>query len=218
MSLIADMRRLVLLVILGAISTSQAVPPTAETFKQEVEAGVEEIFVFRTTRTKRTTGPTLACESAPLSSAAEDYYELWSLQLRTSDARVVETHHSAVGGFTACFAAPVKGQPLQMHAIGTLANIAWAGTGQCDPVKSQPPIPTVISFNCVLNLSSLPDSYAGGFLVSSTVAPNLGKGADPAEHVPGYLSTSVITMRLWHKPPVGESAAPDSAASKQAEG
>jgi hypothetical protein len=211
MSLTTGVRGLFLVAALGAIPVSQAVAPTAETFRQEVEAGVEEIFVFRTTRTRRTTGPTPACEPAPFPSAAEDYYDLWSIQLRTSDARVVETHESAVGGFTACFAAPVPGQPLQMYAIGTLASIPWTGTGQCDPVKSQPPIRTVISFNCVLNLISLPERYAGGFFVSSTVAANLGRGADPAEHVPGYLSTSVVTVRLWHKPPAEGSASPSAA-------
>ncbi|HEY8508566.1 MAG TPA: hypothetical protein VIL32_09430 [Steroidobacteraceae bacterium] len=214
MNLTTGLRRLVLVATLGAIPLSQAASPTAETFRQEVEAGVEEIFVFRTTRTKRTPGPTPACESAPFPSAAEDHYDLWSIQMRTSDARVIETHNSAVGGFTACFAAPVQGQPLQMHAIGTIAEIPWTGTGQCTPVQSQPPVRTVVAFNCVLNLTSLPESYAGGFLVSSTAAPNLGKGADPAEHVPGYLSTSVVTARFWRKPPAEGNAASAEAAVK----
>jgi hypothetical protein len=204
MSQARGMRDLFLVVALGAIPVGQATAPTAESFKQEVKSGVEEIFVFRTTRSKRTTGPTPACESAPFPSAAEDFYDLWSIQLRASDSRVVETHKNAVGSFIACFGAPVQGQPLLMHAAGTVAKISWTGTGQCDPVKSQPPIRTVVSFNCVLNLTSLPEGYAGGFLVSSTVAPNLGKGADPAEHVPGYLSTSVVTVRLWRRPATGE--------------
>ncbi len=191
-----------MLVVAGWIGASMAHPaPKAATFKEEVNAGTEEIFVFRTTRTQRTAGPTPACESAPFPSANEDSYDLWSLKLRTSDARLAATHEIAVGKFTACFGQGVPGQPLPMYATGTLARIPWIGTGECNPLKAQPPVHTVIAFNCTLNLSGLPEGYTGGFLVSSTLAPFLGKGADPTAHVPGYLSTSVVTVRLWRKPP-----------------
>jgi hypothetical protein len=63
----------------------------------------------------------------------------------------------------------------------------------------QPPIRTALAFTCRLDLSGLPESYAGGFLVSSTLAPLLGANQPPDAHVPGYLSTSVVTVRLWKK-------------------
>jgi hypothetical protein len=42
-----------------------------------------------------------------------------------------------------------------------------------------------------------PPGYSGGFAVSSTMAPFLDKDQPPTAHVPGYLSTSVVTVRLW---------------------
>ncbi len=188
-------------VVIGLLGLAVAnAAPDAATFKQEVKAGVEEIFIFRTTRARRTEGQTPACASAPFTSANEDFYDLWSVKLQTKDARIVATHEKPVGGFTACFSKAVPGQPLQMSATGAVARLSWAGSGECTGLKSQPPVHTVIAFNCVLNVSGVPDAYAGGFLVSSTLATFLGKGADPTAHVPGYLSTSVVTMRLWRKP------------------
>jgi hypothetical protein len=181
--------------LVGGVSAAEP-----ERFKQEIKAGVEEIFVFRTTRARRTSGPTAACSSAPFPSVNEDFYDLWSVKLRASDARIDSTHESSVGGFTACFGQGVPGQPLPMYAIGNLAHIAWTAVGQCNLVKSQPSVHTVVAFNCELDLSGLPQGYSGGFLVSSTLAPALGKDADPTASVPGYLSSSVVTARLWRSP------------------
>lgn len=175
--------------------------PKDSAYKEEVRAGVEEIYVFRTTRTQHQSGATRACEVAPFPSANEDYYGLWSIELRASDSRVVKTHKRTVGGFTACLGQLTRDHPLQMYATGTVARIPWVGVGECEVLKSQPPVRTAIAFTCRLNLSGLPEAYAGGFLVSSTLAPFLGKNQGATAHVPGYLSTSVVTLRLWKKLP-----------------
>lgn len=171
------------------------------TYKDEVRAGAEEIYVARTTRTQHKPGATPACAAAPFPSANEDYYELWSLEVRAKDGRVVDTHKSAVGGFTACLGQLVVGHPVPMYATGTIAHIPWIGVGECSVVKSQPPVKTVIAFHCLLDLSALPDVYTGGFLVSSTLSPFISRDQPATAHVPGYLSTSMIVIRLWRKPP-----------------
>jgi hypothetical protein len=173
---------------------------TQSSYKEEVRAGLEEIFVFRTTRTQHQSGKTPACAAAPFESASEDYYDLWSIELRSNDARVVDTHQKEVGGFTACFSRLVQNNPLLMYARGKTAGISWAGAGECVALNSQPPVRTVVAFTCRLNLTSLPAAYSGGFLVSSTLAPFLPHSQDPRAHVPGYLSTSIVTMRVWKKP------------------
>jgi len=165
----------------------------------EVGGGAEEIYVFRTTRTRHVRGPTEVCAPAPFASANEDYYELWSIKLRSRDSRLVNARQSVVGGFTACLGQLAVGQPLPMYAMGTVADIPWTGVGECLPLKSQPPVRTAIAFTCRLDLAGLPSGYAGGFLVSSTLAPALGGNPPAAAHVPGYLSTSVVSMRLWTK-------------------
>lgn len=191
-----------LLVILGLPwATATQAGPTQSTYKQEVRAGAEEIYVFRTTRTLHKPGATPACAAAPFPSANEDYYDLWSIELRASDSRIVNTHKKAVGGFTACMGQLAQGSPVQMYATGNLAHIPWVGVGECVVLKSQPPVRTAVAFNCRLDLSGLPEAYAGGFLASSTLAPFLGKNQPPTAHVPGYLSTSVVILRLWKEVP-----------------
>ena len=173
--------------------------PSAATPGSELGGSAEEIYVFRTTRTRHVRGPTAACAPAPFASANEDYYELWSIELRSRDSRLVDARRSAVGGFTACLGQLAAGQPVPMYAMGTLAEIPWTGVGECMPAKSQPPIRTAIAFTCRLDLNGLPPKYAGGFLVSSTLAPALGANQPANAHVPGYLSTSIVSVRLWKK-------------------
>ena len=169
-------------------------------YKDEVAAGLEEIFVFRTSRTRHTAGQTSACSAAPFSSTNEDFYQLWSIQTHAADSRVVNTHVRNVGGFTACLGQLARDQPLQMYATGTVDQIPWIGVGECLALMSQPPVRTAIAFTCHLNLSGLPERYTGGFLTSSTLAPFLGKDQPPTAYIPGYLSTSVATVRLWKRP------------------
>jgi hypothetical protein len=174
--------------------------PVQSPYEEEVRAGVEQIYVFRTTRTRHESGATPACASAPFASVNEDYYSLWSLELRANDSKVDKTHEREVGGFTACFGPLARGQPLQMYALGRIARIPWKGAGECLALESQPPVKTAIAFSCRLNLSGLPADYSGGFAVSSTLAPSLGRNQPPTAHVPGYLSTSIVVLRLWKRP------------------
>ena len=183
-------------------ASGQTSAPQA-TYKDEVRAGAEEIYVARTTRTQHKSGATPACVAAPFPSMNEDYYDLWSIGVRARDSRIVDTHKCAVGGFTACFGQLAQGKPVAMYAIGTVAHIPWTGAGECVYVKSQPPVKTAVAFHCLLDLSGLPEAYAGGFGVSSTLQPFL-KDQPPTAHVRGYLSTSVLTMRLWRKPVEGK--------------
>jgi hypothetical protein len=157
----------------------------------------EEVYVFRTTRTERTRGTTPACAAARFESVAEDHYTLWSIATGHATARVKTADVASVGEFRACFAAATPGRPFGMSAFGAVAGIAWSGYGECTPVVSQPPESTVRAFTCNLTIEGLPEGYDGGWLTSSTVAPVLGASAPADAHVPGYLSTSIVTLRLW---------------------
>jgi len=190
----------VLVACLASTQSARAAD-SADAFKQEVSAGLEEIFVFRTIRSEQQQGATPDCAAAPFTSTREDTYDLWSIELRASDSRVVATHRKPVGSFRACFTKLEQGKPLDMYAMGTVGKVSWIGTGECLITQAQPPVRTVLALNCALNLSGLPQGYAGGFATSSTVAPLLGRDAAPSAHVPGYLSTSVVTLRFWKTAP-----------------
>ncbi len=184
------------LLALTAAHAAQAPSP----YVQEVRAGLEEIYAFRTTRTEHHSGTTAACASAPFHPVNTDYYESWSIGLRSTSSRVIDTHEREVGGFTACFGPLTRDQPLQMFATGSVAHIPWTGVGECLPLPSRPPVQTLLAFTCNLRLSGLPPAYTGGFGVSSTLAPFISRAQPATAHVPGYLSTSVVVIRLWRKP------------------
>jgi hypothetical protein len=196
------MRSALLPLVLCALSATPSAPGQSSTrspFRDEIRAGVEEIYVFRTTRTAQTRGATPACANAPFTSTNEQDFDLWSIDVRAADSRVTNAHRTGVGSFAACFTAPTQDHSVQMYAAGTVVRIPWVGAGECIVPKAQPPVHTVAMYTCRLDLSGLPDKYASGFLVSSTLATLL-RDQPATAHVPGYISTSIVTMRLWKKP------------------
>jgi hypothetical protein len=198
--LIKIMRNLLWAVVAFFACVGQANASGEESeYRHEVKAGIEEIYVFRTTRTDQKRGATPACAAAPFVSVNEQDFHLWSVDVRGADGRVVNAHKSGIGAFTACFTVPAQDHSLQMYATGSVANIPWIGMGECIVPKAQPPVRTLAEYTCRLDLSGLPDSYSGGFGVSSTLATLL-RDKPPTAHVPGYVSTSIVVIRLWKKP------------------
>jgi len=189
---------LAVVALLAGVGQASANDQQSE-YKNEVKAGIEEIYVFRTTRTDQKRGPTPACAAAPFASDNEQDFDLWSIDVRRADSRVVNTHKGGVGAFTACFTAPAQDHSLQMYATGTVARIPWIGVGECIVPKAQPPVRTVAEYTCRLDLRGLPEKYSGGFGVSTTLATLL-RDQPPTAHVPGYVSTSIVVIRLWKKP------------------
>ena len=66
----------------GCAFSPQQTRPTEAAYVTEVSAGLEEIYVTRTTRTQYMSGATPACAAAPFSSASEPHYDTWSVSLR----------------------------------------------------------------------------------------------------------------------------------------
>jgi hypothetical protein len=190
---------LLLTVLITALTLQTA--QAESRFQEELRAGLESIYVFRTVRTQHHHGSVELCASAPFRAADSDVYALWSIGLRASDSEVVDTHERAVGSFTACFGPLTRDRPLIMYAVGDIAHIPWTGVGQCLVTRAQPSVKTLVAFSCRLTLGQLPAGYAGGLAVSSTVAPFISKTQGPSAHVRGYLSTSVVVVRLWRRPP-----------------
>jgi hypothetical protein len=155
---------------------------------------VEEIYITRTTRTQYIPGATPACAAAPFATASEQHYDTWTLGLRAADGRIVKTHERLVGEFTACFGSVAPNGTFALYSRGTNGSMPYTATGECKFMKSKPPAPRLLVLNCSADLGVLPSPYVGGYLTTSSLAPSGGKDA---RDVPGYLSTSVITMRLW---------------------
>ena len=191
-------RALLMLLLLSGCTGPAHRPSEADaTYRTEVTAGLEEIFVTRTTRTLYVRGGTLACAAAPFVAASEQHYDDWSLDIRGDDARVVRTHVARVGGFTACFGPVQTGGRFPLYARGRIGSLGYTAMGECRFMKSKSPAAGLLVLTCSADLSGLPEGYAGGYLTTSSLATAGGTKALP---VRGYLSTSVITMRLWKAP------------------
>jgi hypothetical protein len=170
---------------------------TEAAYVTEVSDGLEEIYVTRTTRTQYIPGATPACAAAPFNSASEQHYDAWSVSLRSTDARMVNTHVRRMGEFAVCFGALTSERSFPLYAWGNQGAVTYRAAGECRFMQSKPPAAKLLVLSCRADLNGLPDSYVGGYLTTSSLAPSGGKNA---LDVPGYLSTSVITMRLWKKP------------------
>ncbi|HEV2700456.1 MAG TPA: hypothetical protein VGV09_02410 [Steroidobacteraceae bacterium] len=183
-------------VVSGCTLTQEHAAPPASAYVTEVSADLEEISVTRTTRTQYLPGTTPACDVAPFKSASEQHYDSWSVKLRSSDARMANTHVTRTGGFAACFGTIAPDGSFPMYAWGSQATVSYRALGECRFMHSKPPAAGLLVLNCRADFSGLPNRYIGGYLTTSSLAPSGGKsGLD----VPGYLSTSIITMRLWKK-------------------
>lgn len=174
-------------------------PGVADQHAHEVTGGKEEVHVFRTSRTQRVRGSTELCRAAPFESVAEDHYALASFTTDSATSRIDDSHVLPVGEFRACFGAAVTGQPIAMYARGRVGALEWSGRGECSGMPSQPPDRRVVAFNCNLTLDGLPPEYVGGWATSSTLQPVLGADAAADAKVEGYLSTSVVVMRVWRR-------------------
>jgi hypothetical protein len=164
-------------------------------YREEISAGLEEIYVTRSIRTQYIKGATPACAAASFDSASEQHYDMWSLREQSSDARIVATHERPVGSFVACFGPLGQDGTLKASMQGTLGRLTYAGRGDCRVMGSKPPAPGLAPLACTVDLSALPDGYVGGYLTTSSLAPTQGA------HVHGFLSTSVIIYRLWKGTP-----------------
>jgi|GEM_PF-1087925 len=192
----------------GACVTTN--PQPASDYHREVSAGLEEIHVVRTVRIEHARGATEKCAAAPFPVVTEDVFETWSIETQPNDGRIIDTRRQPVGSFRGCIGQMAEGRALQMFVVGTMNDVPYTSLVECRAPPAPGPLRTLLALTCVGSLTDLPPAYAGGLMVSSTLAPVLGRDQPVDAHVPGYLSTSVITTRLWKKS--DSSAAPGSRA------
>lgn len=181
----------------GCISTPGASGGSEATYSEEVTSGLEEIYVTRTVRTQYIAGATAGCAAAVSGSVSEQHYEEWSVAVSTANAKVEKTHEKAVGEFMACFSAPIAAGTFALYMRGRIDSVSYTAVGECKFMRATPPAGKLLVLSCYGDLSDLPARYVGGYLTTSSLAPAGGRSA---EHVRGYLSTSVITMRFWLRP------------------
>ena len=187
------MKRAVVLALVMSLASCAAAPD----FNREMSGGVEEVYVARTVRVEHAAGASAACAAAPFKVSSDSVYDLWSIE-QGPNGRVTNSYARPAGSFRACIGSLTDGRAIPMYATFDTNGLSYSGLGECLLTKTPPPEKTLLPLNCILNLTELPAPYIGGILISNTLAP-IGRDLPVDAHVPGYLSTSVVTTRLWRK-------------------
>jgi hypothetical protein len=144
--------------------------------------------------------PTKFCDQAKTgfkSDAFEDQYFFRSIATNSSDGRVVKANIKRVGSGHACFGRNPDPTMLNLYLELRIGKAALKGIGDCRQAKSDFPERGLIAWHCFLDLSDPLDEYVGGQLTSNTITSlkDLGPDTDP----PGYIQSSIATIRLWKK-------------------
>ena len=167
-------------------------------------SAVESIHVVRSLRVERTM-PSTWCTAdragfAPLRgpSLLEDRFTLHSVASEPGTGVLRNTMQREVGELRTCFGNTADPLVFNFHAQGAVAGVAVTGDGQCAVVQPNHPEAGITALRCHLQLRDLPAPHVGGLLTSSTVSSKavLGLETDP----PGYLHSSIATIRLWREP------------------
>lgn len=168
-----------------ALTAAAAAQPAQTTAK-------EDIFILRTERSGRADGATPECAAAPFPIRQMDVYDLYSVRTDLETGLVTDPRAQQVRAFTACLGEFAQDGSFQMYSITEIDGRPYTGLNRCEILAANDPAPDSFLLHCHGRVQDSPEGYVGGLLTSSTLAP-LGEAPD----VPGYTTTSIITMRLW---------------------
>ena len=187
------------LLLLGGLTTALPTGARCQTpiSPSKTSAQVEDIYVAHAQRESRS-APTAFCDQNRIGfgrALFEDRFTLRSIQTRSADGLVVNADVQTIGNMRVCFGVTADSATLNFHAEGTLAGVAFTGTGECLTVKRDFPERGITVMRCFLDLGILPAGYVGGQLTSNTVLSRVAVGgvSDPE----GYTQPSIVTVRLW---------------------
>jgi hypothetical protein len=160
---------------------------------------VEDIIIARSLRTSRVM-PTEFCAERKVGfgqTMNEDRFTFHAVVARRSDGKVTEAGGNTIGHLRACFGVTSNPLKVNFYAEGDLSAVAFTGKGDCEARKADFPERGITIYRCFLELTNLPRAYVGGLLTTnSTVSRQpIGETSDP----PGYVQSSVATVRLWKK-------------------
>lgn len=175
-----------------ALAAAPAAPAAAQTAAQTTDA--EDIFILRTKRVESAPGPAPDCERAPFPVRQRDVYQLYSMGGDAGTGLVTDPMAAPAHVFVACLGAFGEDGAFDMYSIGDM-NGGYAGANRCVIEAANDPTPGSLLIHCSGRMETAPEGYVGGYMTSSTLAP-----AGGAEDVPGYTTTSIVTMRLWRAP------------------
>lgn len=177
-----------------AILLAAAASACATTTEQAVSrtAASEDVYVVRTVRASTVAGAAPECAAAPFPTRGYDVYDLRSVDVAADTALIAAPSGPTVGGFNACLGEFRQDGTFDMFSFGELNGSAWSALAHCTIVAAREPVEEAALLHCTARIEDPPAGYVDGLLISNTMTPR-GSALD----VPGYVTTSVIVMRLW---------------------
>ena len=172
---------------------------TASASAVDAGSAVEDIYVVRSLRLSRIDATSFCATSRTGLGEmnVEDQYNFQSVRTNTSDGTLSDANVETVGTLHACFGPTPDPARFSFYAEGALAGTPFLGRGDCLMTRQDFPEQGLRLFRCFLDLSGLPEAYAGGHLTTNSVTSKRSTGdiSDP----PGYVQPSIATIRLWKK-------------------
>jgi hypothetical protein len=167
-------------------------------------ASREDLYILRSLREERTPKSTWCTSEragfAPFNSEflIDERFAMWSMEAQPRDGRITDAKANKVGEVRTCIGLTADPTLFNLYAEGQLASLSFTGRGDCRLLRPDYPEKGIAALRCYLDLRGLSLPYIGGLLTTNTLASKalLGGESDP----PGYLQTSLATIRLWRAP------------------
>lgn len=166
---------------------------------QNSAAPVEDIYVLRSVREKRST-PTEACSTQRTKVADpawKDYYTFRSIAFEPADGRIVDADTAKVGDILACFGRTADPKVFELYGDLEINGIKGKAFGTCRTTRTDFPEPGINLFACAFDLFDLTSGHLGGQLTTNSLTSGelFGTRTKPE----GYTQVSIATIRLWRK-------------------
>jgi hypothetical protein len=197
----ASVKRLVscsiLVLFLGAQASLGVARLEALQVATNSTSAFEEIYIVRTVRDS-TVAPTDFCASSRVGFGnvrAEDRYSLRSMMVRPSDGLIVDANVQTVGRMHACFGRTPDAAVASFYGEFVIAGKEFKATGECHTARSDYPEAGLATLRCSSALHDLPAGYLGGQLTTNSLTSRNASGVDT--NPPGYVQSSIVTIRLW---------------------
>ena len=191
------------ILILAATMLGCATPAPSPSMVQAASAR-EDIYILRSLREERTPKSTWCTAEragfAPFNSEflLDDRFAMWSMQVQPRDGRITDAKSNRVGELRTCIGLTTDPKVFNFYAEGQLAGLSVTGGGDCLLVRPDYPEKAIATLRCYLNLRGLPSPYIGGLLTTNTLTSRAVLSGD--SEPPGYVQTSIATIRLWRAP------------------
>jgi hypothetical protein len=143
--------------------------------------------------------PTQFCAESKIGfqAKAEQRYAFRAVSTNARDGKVVDAISQPDGALQTCFEDGAGVPEFRFYAEGMFGGVPATGSGKCMAIRADYPEPGINSVHCFLMLSNLPAPYVGGVLTSNSVTSREPIGANSSP--PGYVQSSIATVRLWRK-------------------